>query len=188
MDVSIMEKAESLLTRMEEKYRRGKDLRRCIVPDVVSYTTVIQGWASCRSPDAILRADRVAKRLNQMYESGNEAAKADRGVVIALLNANIWSGQELKMFRTSSDFMDQTRMLALVNATTPDMESLSKLIKDMKSSDAGEKAEEIIDLLLARYKDSRNEDCLPDARLFTSGKLAKVVFNYDVKLPALFLT
>ena len=127
-----MEKAEGILFRMEEIYQREKDSRNCIIPDVVSYTTVIQGWAACRSPDAILRADMIAKRLNKMHLSGNDAAKADRGVGVALLNANIWNGQARKELGIHGNLQDHTSIETLVNATPPDMVSLSKIIKKKK--------------------------------------------------------
>ena len=111
----------------------------------------------------------IAKRLNKMHLSGNDAAKADRGVGVALLNANIWNGQARKELGIHGNLQDHTSIETLVNATPPDMVSLSKIIKEMKSSDAGEKAEEIIDLLLSRYKYCGSEDVLPDAQLFTSG-------------------
>jgi hypothetical protein len=178
----MMEKAEGVLLRMEEAYRREKDSGQCIVPDVVSYTTVIQGWASCRCSEAILRADMIAKRLNEMHLSGNEAAKPDRGVGIAVLNANIWNRQGRHQFGSSGGVMDDDNIMALVNATPPDLVSLSKLIKDWKSSDAGEKAEDIIDRLLVRYKETRDEEVLPDAQLFTSGKIAGACTRFETLL------
>ena len=176
-----MEKAEGVLLRMEESYRSQKDSRTCIIPDVVSYTTVIQGWASCRCPDAIFRADMIAKRLNEMHQSGNEAAKPDRGVDVAVLNANIWNRQGRHQFGTDSDFPDDHDIVAFVNATPPDLVSLSKLIKDWKTSDAGEKAEDIIDRLLIRYKESGDDRILPDAQLFTTGTFERVCYLWVIR-------
>lgn len=169
-DVGVMEKAEGVLLRMEETYRREKDSHQCIVPDVVSYSTVIQGWASCRCPDSIQRADKIAKRLNEMYRSGNAAAKPDQGVDLAVLNANIWNRQGRKDVGFSGNLMDDKKLMALVNGSPPDLVSLTKLIKDRRSSDAGEKAEDIIDQLLVRYKESQDEEVLPDGQMFTSGE------------------
>ena len=121
----------------------------------------------------------IAKRLNDMHSSGNEAAKPDRGVGIAVLNANIWNRQGSHRFGNDCGVMDDEDIMALVNATPPELVSLSKLIKDWKSSDAGEKAEGIIDRLLVRYKETRDEEALPDAQLFTSGKFADAGMRFE---------
>lgn len=168
-DTDTMEKAEAILLRMEETYRNANNTDQCVAPDVVSYSTVIQGWASCRSPDSIQRADMVAKRLNEMYKSGNEAAKPDQGVDLACLNAQVWHRRKKGNRALSTSLMSEDRLDSLINRTPPDLIALTKLIKDRRSSDAGEKAEAIIDRLFERYEDTRNEEMLPDAVMFTSG-------------------
>jgi hypothetical protein len=165
-----MEKAEGILIRMEETYQREKQTSNCIVPDVVSYSTVIQGWASCRCPDAIIRADKIAKRLNNMHRSGNKAAKPDHGVEIAVLNAKIWNRPNLQETRGIRNPIDDRQIMALVNAKPPDLVSLTKLIKEWESSDAGSKAEDIINRLLMLYEETQADEVLPDSTLFTAGK------------------
>jgi hypothetical protein len=166
-----MEKAESTLMRMEETYQQNMNSNDCVVPDVVSYSTVIQGWASCRCPDAITRADKIAKQLNKMYRSGNEAAKPDHGVEIAVLNAKLWNRHNRQETGGRRAPIDDTQIMALVNAKPPDLVSLTKLIKDWESSDAGAKAEDIINRLLVRYEETQLEEVLPDSNLFTAGKI-----------------
>lgn len=165
-----MEKAEGILIFMEETYQKERNSINCIVPDVISYSTVIQGWASCRCPDAIIRADKIAKRLNKMHRSGNEAAKPDHGVEIAVLNAKLWNGPNLQESGGRRTPIDDHQIMALVYANPPDLVSLTKLIKNWESSDAGAKAEDIIDRLLTRYEESQAEEVLPDSTLFTAGK------------------
>jgi len=162
-----MEKAEGILFRMEETYQKTNSSEYCIVPDVVSYSTVIQGWASCRSPDSIQRADRIAKRLNKMYKSGNAAAKPDQGVDLAVLNAKVWHRRWGG--HSTGSLMSDELVDSIISQSPPDLVALTKLIKDRSSSDAGEKAEAIIDRLLVRYEETRNEEMLPDAVMFTSG-------------------
>jgi hypothetical protein len=166
-----MERAEGLLLRMEETYKSRNSTDHCVVPDVVSYSTVIQGWASCRNPDSIRRADGVAKRLNEMYSSGNEAAKPDEGVDLALLNSYLWQGQEGKdKSALTHPFVADKGIASLIDRSPPDLIALTKLMRDRRSSDAGERAEAIIDCLLVRYNETKDRDCLPDAHMFTSGK------------------
>lgn len=166
-----MERAEGLLLRMEDTYKSRNSTEHCVVPDVVSYSTVIQGWASCRCPDSIQRADGIAKRLNSMYSSGNEAAKPDEAVDLALLNSYLWQGQEGKeKAALRRPFIAEESIASLVDRSPPDLIALTNLIRDRRSSDAGEQAEAIIDRLLVRYNETRDRDCLPDAHMFTSGK------------------
>lgn len=167
----MMERAEGLLLRMEETYKSRNSTEDCVVPDVVSYSTVIQGWASCRNPDSIRRADGIAIRLNEMYSSGNEAAKPDEGVDLALLNSYLWQGREAKdKSALAHPFVTDKGIASLIDRSPPDLIALTKLMADRRSSDAGERAEAIIDCLLGRYNETRNRECLPDAHMFTSGK------------------
>lgn len=172
-DADIMEKAEGLLLRMEEMYKNHNSTDEpCVVPDVVSYSTVIHGWASCRCPDSIQRADNVAKRLNAMHLSGNDAAKPDRGVDLAILNSFLWQSKEgnVKAGRRGPFMDDKKRVDSLIDCSPPDLVALTKIMNERRSSDAGERAEAIIDRLLVKYNETRDQAFLPDALMFSSGK------------------
>jgi hypothetical protein len=179
-----MEKAEGILSRMEEAYYQKINVVRRIIPDVVSYSTLIQGWASCRCPDAIVRADGIVKRLHAMYESGNDAAKPDAAVQLAIRkvmassstshqdngsdgHSNVDTNKDEK----DSPYDTRLSMQYLIHPEKPpDLISLTKLIQERKTSDAGETAEYILDRLLKMYESSQSQQYLPDGQLFASGK------------------
>jgi hypothetical protein len=179
-----MEKAEGILLRMEEAYHQKTNVAKRIIPDVVSYSTLIQGWTLCRCPDAIARADGIAKRLNAMYEAGNDAAKPDAAVQLAIRRVGATSSLSFTSLqvdcnshidkrhddRKSSNDTRLSMQSVIHPEKPPNLIALTKLIQERKTSDAGETAEYILDSLLKLYESSQSEHYLPDGPLFASGK------------------
>jgi hypothetical protein len=156
---TIMERAEAILIRMEDAFYKGGS--SSVWPDIVTYSTVIFGWTSCRCPNALQRANGVARRLNTMYLSGNEAARPDGGVAFFVGGST-----------PDSDLpglVDNQRVNALINQSRPDIKSLTRIIQqDQRASVACETGEAIINALLQKYQDAKEHGFLPDAHLFSA--------------------
>jgi len=77
-------KAESLLTKLEDKFRNGnKEMR----PTVVSYTSCISAWAKSTDYGKAERASDVLKRMKEMYALGVISDRPNEFSYTAVINA-----------------------------------------------------------------------------------------------------
>lgn len=84
-------RAEEILTRMEELYKGGSDVK----PNVVSFTTCITAWARCRRfQGAAEHAEEILNRMLKMYESsGDEEVKPTTSTFNSVISAWARSGR-----------------------------------------------------------------------------------------------
>lgn len=63
------QRAEDLLLRMEEKYRNETDVS--IKPNTIVYSTVLLCWATSNHSSAVINAERLLQRMENLYLEGH---------------------------------------------------------------------------------------------------------------------
>mmetsp|Transcript_10427 Transcript_10427/g.18774 ORF Transcript_10427/g.18774 Transcript_10427/m.18774 type:complete len:181 (+) Transcript_10427:131-673(+) len=63
------EKAEQILTSMEKRYEEEKDYR--VMPDCISYSTVINAYANSNTEESGIHADAILRRMINRYLLGD---------------------------------------------------------------------------------------------------------------------
>lgn len=76
--------AEGLVLRMGERSKELND--KTILPDVHAYTTLIQVFANSGRSDAIQRAQKWFKQMENQYEDGDSRLKPNKVAYTALIN------------------------------------------------------------------------------------------------------
>jgi hypothetical protein len=96
------ERAEQLLDSMERRYDKNiEDVG--IMPDCISYGTVINAYANANSILSGERADVVLRRMVQRYLMGNDNCKPNAVVFTAAIKAHLASMNATKLNSISSD-------------------------------------------------------------------------------------
>ncbi|KAL7551563.1 hypothetical protein ACHAWF_014753 [Thalassiosira exigua] len=80
------EQAEQLLTSMERRYAEEGDHR--IMPDCISYATVVNAYANCRDPRSGTRADVVLRRMTHRFLLGDTKCRPNAVAYTAAIKAH----------------------------------------------------------------------------------------------------
>lgn len=78
--------AEQLLNSMEKRYEEERDYR--IMPDCISYSTVINAYANSNAEDSGLRADGILRRMAHRYLMGDTKCRPNAVAYTAAIKAN----------------------------------------------------------------------------------------------------
>lgn len=162
-------KAVDLLAKMEEEYVNGSETLK---PNVVSYTTLMNGWVKSNDPQKSEKATMIFEKMMEMYKSGNKAAEPNFVSYVTLVDCLKISGgveaarQAEKILRSmyqsyqlgDSDFKPNTQLVSTVIALWS------------KSGDfnAGERAETLLFWLLEIYDKEKEPQLMPSAYPFAS--------------------
>ena len=79
-----LQKAEKILEGMERSFYSG---RGKIVPNVVSYTTLMNGWAKSRKAESARKTKDWFQRMKSMHMSGNAGARPNVFSYVTLINS-----------------------------------------------------------------------------------------------------
>lgn len=164
-------KATEILDKMEEEYRNGNELMK---PNVVSYTTLMNGWVKSDDPEKSTEAMKVFDKMNAMFKSGNKDAKPNFVSYVTLVDCIVKSGEAgaaeraeeavKNMYESYSqgdlEFRPNTRMVSTV------IDCWSK----SGDFNAGERAEMLLNWLIEIYEEDRDPELMPGAHSFTSCK------------------
>lgn len=157
------ERAEQVLNRME-----GENVE----PNVVSYSTVMDGWAKSRDRDAAAKVEAIFQRMQKMYEKGNSMAKPNLVSYVTLINAyaNDRDGESAQkaqdaLFQMYKEYMEGN------TALKPNTQIISAVIEAWQKSgrrDAGEYAEKLLDWMVSVYQDQKDDSLRPNEYSFSS--------------------
>jgi len=80
------EQAEQLLNSMEKRYEEEKDHR--VMPDCISYSTVINAYANSKTPQSGIRADSILSRMNHRFLLGDTKCRPNAIAFTAAIKAH----------------------------------------------------------------------------------------------------
>mmetsp|Transcript_6940 Transcript_6940/g.12161 ORF Transcript_6940/g.12161 Transcript_6940/m.12161 type:complete len:550 (+) Transcript_6940:164-1813(+) len=80
------EKAEQILNSMEKRYREEKDHR--VMPDCISYSTVINAYANSNTPQSGIHADAILRRMINRYLLGDTKCRPNAVAFTAAIKAH----------------------------------------------------------------------------------------------------
>lgn len=164
------ERAEEILTKMEESYKSGEE--ESIRPDVVSYSIVMNAWSKSSSPRKLEKTFNVFQRMCNSYKSGNGSARPNHFSYVTLVDAIVKSGERgaaeraqdliLRMYKEYKDGNVDAKPNARV------ITSVMKCYALSGSRDAGEKAEELLDWMFEVYGKDESADFRPNEISFNT--------------------
>lgn len=80
------EQAEQLLNSMEKRYEEEKDHR--VMPDCISYSTVINAYANSDTPQSGVHADAILRRMTHRYLMGDTKCRPNAVAFTAAIKAH----------------------------------------------------------------------------------------------------
>ena len=80
------DKAEQILDSMEKRYEEEGDRR--VMPDFISYSTVINAHANSNSPECGIRADSILRRMTNRYLLGDAKCRPNAIAFTAAIKAH----------------------------------------------------------------------------------------------------
>ncbi|KAL9180864.1 hypothetical protein ACHAXT_011317 [Thalassiosira profunda] len=80
------EQAEQLLNSMEKRYEEEKDHR--VMPDCISYSTVINAFANSNTPESGIHADAILRRMTNRYLLGDTKCRPNAVAFTATIKAH----------------------------------------------------------------------------------------------------
>eukprot|EP00571_Detonula_confervacea_P017633 CAMPEP_0172312256 /NCGR_PEP_ID=MMETSP1058-20130122/17089_1 /TAXON_ID=83371 /ORGANISM="Detonula confervacea, Strain CCMP 353" /LENGTH=524 /DNA_ID=CAMNT_0013025663 /DNA_START=88 /DNA_END=1659 /DNA_ORIENTATION=- len=78
--------AEQLLISMEKRYEEEKDHR--VMPDCISYSTVINAYANSKTPQSGVHADAILRRMTNRYLLGDTKCRPNAFAFTAAIKAH----------------------------------------------------------------------------------------------------
>jgi pentatricopeptide repeat protein len=165
-----MKQAEKVLTRMEQYHAEGKTQ---MAPNVVSYTTVMDGWSKSRDKcRAVEKAEELFDRMLATQQAGNEDSRPNFWTYVTLINCYA-KRKDVTATQKAEDllFSMYDEYLAGNQEMRPNTQIVTVIMDAWQKSglsNAGEKAEALLEWLIARYEQDRDEDLQPNEYSFSS--------------------
>jgi hypothetical protein len=78
--------AEQLLNSMEKRYEKGRDYR--VMPDCISYSTVINAYENSNTEESGIRADAILRRMTHRFLLGDTKCRPNAVAYTAAIKAN----------------------------------------------------------------------------------------------------
>jgi len=164
-----LQRAEQILERMEKAFYEGSF---AVVPNVVSYTTVMNGWAKSKQASAVEKTEEIFQRMVSSYEAGNEEARPNLFSLVTLINSITKSGRKGAAERAENILFEMYEEFKNGKiGVKPDTQLVSSVIDCWQKSgdrDAGERAEALLNWLIHIYEETGDEELRPNQFSFTS--------------------
>jgi hypothetical protein len=169
----LVNRAERILKDMEESYysRRAGDR---IAPNVVSYTTIMNGWAKSGNRQAVEKTNETFHRMKAMRKSGNSDAQPNLFSYVTMIGSITQAkepGSAEKAEQALYSMYEEYK--SGVIAIPPNARLVTAVIDSWQKSgatDAGERAETLLNWLLEVYQEEQDESMEPNEYTFNSGK------------------
>jgi len=173
----MVNRAERILKDMEESYygRRAGD---ATAPNVVSYSTIMDGWAKSGSRHAVEKTKETFERMKAMRNSGNIDAQPNLFSYVTMIGSITKSkepGSAEKAEKAVYSMYHEYKAGAI--ATPPNARLVTSVIDSWQKSaapDAGERAESLLNWLLQAFQEEQHKSMEPDEYTFNSGKLDQI--------------
>jgi len=183
--IKAAKRAEQLLREMEVYSLSGFDNLR---PNTIIYSSVIHAWAQCGEAE---RAEAVLNDMDNAYRDGNEGAMPTSVSYNSVVNAwaksaargtgtNVDSAQraldvlqrmEDLQINSSSKPQSQSQQQSQQQKVKPDIFTYTSVINALSrrgTEEAASKAKDLLDMIEARYEETKDPDIKPNIRTFTS--------------------
>ncbi|KAG7347152.1 PPR: pentatricopeptide repeat domain containing protein [Nitzschia inconspicua] len=162
-------RATSLLDEMEQAYKEGND---DLAPDVVSYTTIMNGWIKSSDSASIRKAEKLFQRQKEMARSGNRSAEPNFITYVALVEGIARSDQPNAAIRVERIVRDMYKKYENGESSSkPNAQMISSAINCWSKSgesDAGEHAESLLNWMIDIYESENDRNFEPNEFAFTS--------------------
>jgi len=126
-DVNYVKESEELLTRMERLYNRTNNTNAQVVPDVVTYSTIITTYARSNKPQKAKHAITLLQKMIKSYDAGNTNAKPSIYTFNACLNACAYTTHRSE--KNNAFLIAITTLLSLEKYTKPDHVTYGTLLR-----------------------------------------------------------
>jgi len=126
-DVNYIKESEELLTRMERIYNLTNNTNARVVPDVVTYSTIITTYARSNKPNKAKHAITLLQKMIKSYDAGNTNAKPSIYTFNACLNACAYTTHPNE--KNNAFLIAITILLSLEKYTKPDHVTYGTLLR-----------------------------------------------------------
>jgi pentatricopeptide repeat protein len=166
-----LNKAKDILDQMEEAYNNGSYE---LAPSVVSYTTLMNGWAKSKDARKVEKTEEVFERMRSMCNAGNEEAQPNLFSYVILVESIVRSGQPNAAERAEKVvrdlYNDYKRGLSAVKPNAQIISTVMNCWGRSGDRSAGERAEILLDWLIDVYEKEKDKSLQPNEFTFSSGK------------------
>lgn len=143
-----------------------------MVPTVVTYSTVMDGWCKSKETHAALKCETVFKRMQQSFLAGNISARPNLISYVTLINAHAASSEKGSA-KKAQDVLFEVFEEYKRGSTglKPNAQMVSIVIEAWQKSgerDAGAHAEALLNWMIAAYHDLQDESFRPNEYIFSS--------------------
>ena len=165
------QRADRLLDQMEKSFFSDKSSPSA--PTVVTYSTIMDGWAKSSHKESVHMTEQVFDRMQQMYqEHGNEKARPNLVSYVTLINA-LANARDPEAAQKAEDtlFRMYEEYKKGDTALKPNTQTISAVIEAWQKSgrrDAGERAEAVLDWMISLYEDQKDDHVRPNEYSFSS--------------------
>lgn len=173
-------RAEQVLDMMEVYHAAGDN---DLAPNVVSYSTLMDGWSKSNERNSLQRAEAVFNRMKEIYGRGHAPAKPNLVTYVTMINA----------YAKARDAQAAHKAQALLfqmyeeykqgrNEVMPNAKITTAVIEAWQKSglrDAGNHAEDLLEWLIQAYMEHKEPSLRPNEYSFATaisawGKSRKV--------------
>lgn len=116
--------AEQLLNSMEKRYEEERDYR--VMPDCISYSTVINAYANSNTEESGMRADAILRRMTHRFLLGDTKCRPNAVAYTAAIKAN---SAAINAIITSSALENDTTLIS--GPKRQQMEALTRRCEDL---------------------------------------------------------
>eukprot|EP00980_Cylindrotheca_fusiformis_P027747 scaffold22549_cov98-Cylindrotheca_fusiformis.AAC.3 len=155
--------------RMEKGYYGGEVK---VIPSVVSFTTLMNGWAKSNDPTSVEKTEEIFHKMMLMHKAGSVDVRPNSFTFVTMINCIVRSrqpGAAEKAERILFDMYDQYRRGN--KDVKPNTKLVTAVIDCWQRSgerNAGERAEALLDWLIEVYTVDGDESLSPNEYSFTS--------------------
>lgn len=164
-------RAAEVLDQMEEAYDLGNKI---LAPNVVSYTTLMNGWNKSGRRHKAEQTQVVFDRMQKMYESGNGAAEPNLVSYVTLVESIVKSKEDGVAVRVEDIVRGMYENYKTGKSSVkPNAQIISTAINCWSQSgdrEAGERAEGLLNWMLGIRKSENDITVEPNEYAFASGK------------------
>lgn len=164
----MIARATELLEEAEQSYYQNGQL----VPNAISYSTIIYAWAKMTDSSKVERAEDLFARMKKMYQSGNRLAEPNFVSYVVLVDTVVKSGQPGSAERAEKILREMYDAYEIGESPVkPNTQLVSSVLDCWQKSgvpNAGERAETLLNWLIDIYERERDEVLMPNEFAFSA--------------------
>ena len=130
-------------------------------------------WSKSNKGNGLVQAERLFKRMVEMYECGNEAVRPNRVTYVNLVNAIVRSQEEDSAERAEKLLFQMYQQFQDGNKHMKPNAKIIALVVDCwhktRKPYAGERAEALLDWMIDINRNNTDDEFAPNEYIFSSG-------------------